>query len=347
MNVYEIDPTTDQRWEDFLQRHPQASIFHTRGWLEALRRTYGYTPIAFTTSPPGSPLTNGIPFCKITGWFGKRRLVALPFSDHCELLVEASDERECLMGHLQRKRDVEGWDYVEIRPTTSILPNSAKFEESQIFAFHKLNVRCGLEEISQNLHRDCVQRKIRRAAREGLTYEEGTSESLLNKFYHLLVRTRHRHGLPIQPIAWFRNLIACLSDSLTLRVASKNGQPVASIVTLRNKRVLVYKYGCSDERFSRTGGTQSLFWRAIQQCREEGFSEFDLGRSDYDNPGLIAFKDRWGATRTQLAYFRYPAKSVHPPFLETRRARIGKYVLSHAPTAVLVAAGRAIYRHLG
>ena len=40
MSVYEIDPTTDERWDDFLQSHPEASIFHTRGWLEALRRTY-------------------------------------------------------------------------------------------------------------------------------------------------------------------------------------------------------------------------------------------------------------------------------------------------------------------
>ena len=37
MNVYEIDPTTDERWEGLLQSHPRASIFHTRGWLEALQ----------------------------------------------------------------------------------------------------------------------------------------------------------------------------------------------------------------------------------------------------------------------------------------------------------------------
>ena len=55
MTVYEIDPTRDERWDEFLQNHPDASIFHTRGWLEALRRTYGYQPVAFTLSPPGRP----------------------------------------------------------------------------------------------------------------------------------------------------------------------------------------------------------------------------------------------------------------------------------------------------
>src|SRR5271165_2171364 len=83
MKVYEIDRTIDERWEDLLQNHPQASIFHTRGWLEALRKTYGYAPVAFTTSPLGYRLTNGVPFCEISSWLSGRRLVSLPFSDHC------------------------------------------------------------------------------------------------------------------------------------------------------------------------------------------------------------------------------------------------------------------------
>ena len=166
MNVYEIDPTADERWDDFLQNHPDASVFHTPGWLEALRRTYGYTPIAFTTSPPGRPLTNGIPFCKITGCFGKRRLVSLPFSDHCEPLVQI-EQLNCLLAYLQQKRDVEGWDYLEIRPVNSVLSAATKLRKSQTFFFHKLDVRRSPEEIFRNMHKNCVQRKIRRAEREG------------------------------------------------------------------------------------------------------------------------------------------------------------------------------------
>lgn len=346
MNVYEIDPTTDERWEDFLQSHPQASIFHTWGWLEALRRTYGYTPIAFTTSPPGGPLTNGIPFCKITGFLGKRRLVSLPFSDHCEPLVQTSEQLKCLVAYLQYKRDLEGWDYVEIRPTNSVLPTGTVFGKSQAFFFHKLDLRRSLNEIFQNVHKDCVQRKIRRGAREGLVYEEGTADSLLSKFYHLLLVTRRRHGLPIQPIAWFRNLIACLGANLTIRVASKDGRPIASILTLRYRHVLVYKYGCSDHEFNNLGGMQFLFWRAIQEAKQGQLWEFDLGRSDSDNPGLVAFKDRWGAAPTKLVYFRYGAKYSHR-LEKAHQAAISKYVWSHVPNAVLTAAGRAIYKHLG
>jgi lipid II:glycine glycyltransferase (peptidoglycan interpeptide bridge formation enzyme) len=198
----------------------------------------------------------------------------------------------------------------------------------------------------RNFHKDCVQRKIQRAIREGLTYEEGRSDLLVDKFYYLLLGTRRRHGLPPQPVQWFQHLTACLGDKAKIRVASKDGRPVASIITLRYKKTLVYKYGCSDHRFNKLGGTQLLFWNAIQEAKNDQLVEFDMGRSDYENPGLVKFKDRWGAARTRLTYLRYPAKSVRNS-VGPGRTEIRKYVWSHVPNSVLAVAGRVLYKYLG
>src|SRR5271157_1920576 len=346
MAVYVIDPIGDERWDEFLQKHTDASIFHTRGWLEALRQTYDYKPVAFTTSPPGQPLTNGFPFCQISSWLSGSRLVSLPFSDHCAPLVESSDELTHLLTYLQQKLSTEKWNYIEIRRTDSVVTGATLFEKSKIFVFHKLDLRSSLDEMFQNFHKDCVQRKIERAAREGLAYEEGRSDSLLTKFYHLLLMTRRRHGLPAQPSDWFRNIMACVGDKAKIRVASKDGRPIASILTLRYKHVLVYKYGCSDRKFSNLGGTQFLLWNAIQEAKGDQLSEVDMGRSDCEDSGLVVFKDRWGTDRSTLVYLRYPVKHSHS-VAEARQARISKYVWSHAPSGVLAAAGRALYRHMG
>ncbi len=346
MTIYEIDPTRDERWDEFLERHPEASIFHTRGWLEALRRTYDYKPVAFTTSPPGRPLSNGLPFCEISSWLSGRRLVSLPFSDHCQPLVESSDELTHILSYLSNRRGSSKWTYIEIRPLDAVVTSGTTFAKSKIFIFHKLSLFPSQYQIFHNFHKDCVQRKIQRAERENLAYEEGQSDSLLTKFYRLLLITRRRHGVPAQPVAWFQNLTACLGDKVKIRVASKDGQPIASIFTIRYKQRLVYKYGCSDHRLNNLGGMQLLFWRAIQEAKAGQLTEFDMGRSDCDNPGLVAFKDRWGATRSELAYLRYPMRHSHI-VLEARQSLIGKYVWSHAPSGVLAFAGRALYRHMG
>ena len=165
-------------------------------------------------------------------------------------------------------------------------------------------------------------------------------------FYRLLLLTRRRQKLPAQPLEWFRNLIDCLGESLTIRLALKGGQPIASILTLRYKDVLVYKYGCSDARYNRLGGTQLLFWWTIQEAKRDGIREFDLGRSDLDNLGLAIFKDRWSATRSTLTYWRYPAR-VPGNLKLPRTKQVAERILAHMPDGLLIAAGRLLYRHMG
>src|SRR5208283_1984724 len=337
MTVYEIDPTRDERWDGFLQNHPDASIFHTRGWLEALRRTYGYQPVAFTLSPPQHRLTNAVPFCQVSSWLFGRRLVSLPFSDHSTPLVEHSEQLASLLFCLREKLRRKKWRSIEIRPADTISESCTAFRESQAFCLHKLDLRPGLNDIFRNFHKNCVQRKIRRAVREGLTCEEGRSDSLVDTFYQLLLTTRRKHGLPAQPVEWFRNLIACVGDKAKIRVASKDGRPIASIFTLRHKQVLVYKYGCSDRRFSNMGGKQLLLWNAVQEAKNDQLSDLDMGRSSCDNSGLVTFKDRWGAARTPLVCLRYPMQQSHS-ILELGQSGFGKCIWSHVPVRVLAAA---------
>src|SRR5262245_55854362 len=96
--VYALDPLSDARWTDLVERHPLASVFHSRGWLAALKRAYGYDPIALTTTERG-PLENGLALCRIRTLMSGR-LVSLPFSDHCDLLMDRPDDLSAMLGYL-------------------------------------------------------------------------------------------------------------------------------------------------------------------------------------------------------------------------------------------------------
>jgi hypothetical protein len=346
MSVFQLDPLTDRRWADLLLQHAWASVFHTPGWLEALRRTYGYKPILFTTSPAGEPLTNGVVFCGVNSWVTGNRLVSLPFSDHCEPLVDSEEQLRAILGSLSHPSVGRHWKYTEIRPLTRGLQGETGFADSESFCFHRLDLRPGIEQVFKGFHKDCVQRKIRKAEREGVTYEGGNSEELLRKFYQLMVLTRRRQQLPPQPLAWFRNLSQTLGDSLKVRVALHERRPVASIITLRFRDTEVYKYGCSDPRFANLGGTQWLFWKTIQEAVGLGLKELDLGRSDWDNPGLITFKDRLGASRQTLTYWRHPKPQPKLESIAWMKRLAGRCIRS-APQPLLAATGRLLYRHFG
>ncbi len=340
--LYESDPLRDERWMALVQRHPKATVFHTRQWLEALQRSYKYEPVVFTDSAPREPLINGVLFCRVKSWITGRRLVSLPFSDHCEPLVESPSNLTAIMESLKGRIGREG-RYIELRPIGG-LPVVAGYAPVSEFTSHSIDLRPPLDRIFGVFHKSHTQRAIRRAERLGVTCESGRSDDLLRLFYRLHAQTRLRHGIPIQPLRWFRNLLECFGEAATIYLARHQGKPIAAIFVVDHKSTRVYKYGCSDTTYNRYGGTLSLMWHAIQDAKRCGRTEFDLGRSDTDDRGLIAFKDHLGARRTTLTYYRYTGSSS---FDLRRKPAVDGAVASLVPRALKARMGGSLYRHFG
>ncbi len=343
--VYTVDPLRDPRWPEFISRHNSASVFHSQPWLEALRRTYGYTPVAYTTSPPSLALSNGILLCKVNSWLTGRRMVSVPFSDHCEPLLDSSSAAAAIMEELKNAVDAGKWKYVELRPISKLPALDGEVKSPHCY-LHMLDLRPAADELLRRTHKTAVQQPIRRAEREGLMYECGNSERLLNAFYRLMVQTRRRHQLPPQPIQWFRNVAACMGDQMQIRVAFKDRDEIASILTVQHKDTVVYKYGCSDTAVQNLGGTPFLLWKAIIEAKAAGLTCMDFGRSDADNAGLIAFKDRWGAKSSELTYLRWSRKQI-PDLAKRGVSSVVKQLFAMMPGSVLQATGRVLYRHIG
>jgi CelD/BcsL family acetyltransferase involved in cellulose biosynthesis len=350
MTVHQIDPLQDPRWPELLQAHPQASIFHTPGWLESLRRTYGYEPLVLTTSPPGSALTNGVAFCRIKSWLTGERLVSVPFADHCQPLFERAEDFYSVLEWTSRGLGKNSRKYAEIRPLDGNalgLSEHSAFRAGKTFRLHLLDLKPSLDDLLRAFDKNSVQRRLRRAVKENLVYEEGNSTALLKKFYHLQVLTRRRHKVPPQPDHWFGNLLASLGEKVKIRVVSKDDTPVASILTLAYNGTVIYKYGCSDATYNNLAGTPFLFWQAIQEAKQDGNHSFDLGRSDLDNPGLITFKSHWGTADQPLTYWRFPGAARSREGEPSRAKEAGKYIVSHLPDSLLIFLGRTLYKHAG
>ena len=339
-----IDPLADERWPRLVGRHSRASIFHSTGWLEALKRTYAYEPVALAAERKDGELGSAIVFCAVKSWITGCRLVSLPFSDHCNPLVDTADECEDLLAIL--KRQSASWKYVEVRPRDPSSASMRGFLAAATYYVHLLDLQPTLENLLHSFHANHIVRKIRRSEREKLTCEQGRSERLLEAFYALTIKTRRRHRLPPQPIEWFRSVLDCLPDQARVRVAYKGGVAIAAILTLQTPSQMVYKYGASDPVYYRCGAMQFLLWGAIRDARGQGCRVLDFGRSGVESLGEVAFKDHWGTARMSMTYWRCPGVA--------QRTRIGRIALglghraaAFLPDRLLVTAGRVLYRHWG
>jgi CelD/BcsL family acetyltransferase involved in cellulose biosynthesis len=348
VSVFAIDPLDDPRWSRLLEQHPQASVFHSTAWLDALRRTYGYKSVVLTATPPGAELSCGLAFCEVSSWLGKR-FVSLPFSDHCEPLVSRPEELGEILDFAGHTAQARRWKYLELRPRDG-LPGSLAavqaFSPSERYCLHRLDVSSGAGAVFRRFHPSCVRRAIRRAEREGLACHSGASAALLTDFHRLFRLSRRRHGMPPQPVAWFENLAATFRDRFRIYVAYKDEAPVAGILALTFRKTVVYKYGGSDARYHKLGGMPYLFWRMIQDAADRGVEELDLGRTAWSQLGLLAFKDHFGASRSMLTYYRHPATAV-PMTDADWRFRTARRLVASMPEPAVNLAGKLLYKHLG
>jgi len=211
---------------------------------------------------------------------------------------------------------------------------------------HTIDLGPSLQEVFQGFDRDSVQRRIERAERAGLTEKCGNTTELLDDFFDLFVVTRRRHRIPPSPYAWFRNLIDCMGEALQIRIAYRNGTPVTAILTMRFKKVVYYKYGCSDSQFNTFGATPWLIWRAITAAKDSGAASFDLGRTQAEHQGLLTFKNHWDHHPSELLYLRYPeCGSQNAP--DPWKSKIAGRAFSLMPDPLFKFAGAMLYRHIG
>lgn len=305
--------------------------------------------MAFVLSGPGQPIQDAMVFSLVKSWLVGPRLVSLPFSDHAEPLVYSQESLLKLLAILEKGRAQGKWQSVELRPPSSenSLTDWPNYCDGQQFILHNLDLEPKLNQLFRGMHKDSTQRKIRKALREGLCYEEGRSEAHLRKFFRLSVMTRRRKSLPPPPFEWFRNVVASLGERAKIRIATtKRGELAGAVLTLNFKDTMLFKYGASDARFHNLGTMPFLLWQAIEEAKNTGANRFDFGRSEISNPGLIRFKDHFGAKRSALNHKVFPATSWEAS-AETWKMALAKKVFARLPDNALILAGKLIYPHIG
>jgi lipid II:glycine glycyltransferase (peptidoglycan interpeptide bridge formation enzyme) len=141
-------------------------------------------------------------------------------------------------------------------------------------------------------------------------------------------------------------LMSELSPDAEIRLARKGGVPIAAILTLRHRGTVVYKYGCSDDRFHHLAGMPFLFWKLIEESKSQGSEQIDFGRTESENKGLIEFKDRLGTTRRMISYRRYPHDHGTKQLQLSERSVV-RNLFASLPRVLTSGLGSLVYRHIG
>ena len=340
-----LDPLADPRWAQLLPRAPAACAFHHPAWLRLLGEHYGYGFVACGLAAPDGRLVAGLPIARVESRLTGRRLVAIPFSDHCMPLVStnAPSGTPAKLGRtLDAFRRRHGLR-LELRgPATGVTAEAP----GPRYHHHVLPLEPDVALVERRFRKSQVLRGVRRAVREGLHAEIRTDVAALEAFYRLHVATRARLGVPTQErrfILRFADLFrAGLGFSLTVR---RGEQPLAAAVFLTYGGLLIYKYGASDARFLAARPNNLLFMEAIRWGCQHGMRALDFGRTDWGHESLRAFKLAWGSEERELQY-RVLGGAGGGKHTERLEHALGA-LLRRSPPIMSRVVGELVYRHVG
>jgi CelD/BcsL family acetyltransferase involved in cellulose biosynthesis len=345
--VVVLGPEHDDRVRALLRDFPQATIYHTPAWRDAVTATYGYQPMNLGYLE-GTELRAVLPLMFVRSRLTGRRLVSVPFSNTCGPVGRPEGVGPLVDKALAMRRDL-GAKALEIRTQSNLNPiDDERFTKLSYFITSVLALDPDPMKVWDGFKGKNVRTEVRQATKKGIEVREGTREDL-EQFYRLFANLRLKHGVPPQPFGFFDNLWRHLwPDHLHLLVATYRGKHVASMLNLGYGQTIAGAYLGSDLAYRSYRVHQLLYWKTMELGCLKGYRFFDFLRSPKNDEGLRYFKHRWSAVEVDLQYLFHPqvcgtASTVE----ESAKYKLMAAVLKRAPKFVGKGLGRMIYGHLG
>lgn len=334
---------SDPRWMDFITTCPDANIFHHPAWMDLMSDCYGYKPHVLVVLNEHDELSAGIPFMDVTRPFSSLKRVSLPFSDYCNPLYRDESSHQALTMSLVQMFTKDHVKRIEVR---WCLPEHEPIQRITDFVLHTIRLNPDINVVSKNFKRTHWQ-NIHTAEDRGVKVEFGDELKHVRAFYDLQLETRKRHGVPAQPWKYFELLWHyVISKGMGfILLAKKDDEVIAGMVYLGWGNTLIAKYAASREDHFNLRPNNLLFWEGICWGCRNGFTVFDMGRTEIANTGLRTFKSRWGAVEEPLWYSVITGKPIQHS--NGRLERAMHSIIQHSPLWLCRLSGELLYRYVG
>src|ERR671932_1519123 len=228
------------------------TLYYTPAWLDLITELYGPSALPLTSTNASGRVTGYLPLCLIKSPVTGRRLVSLPFSDHCPLLAvdeaSANDLVDQAILLAQEKRA----KYLELRAgINDVLASRPDLVTSDLYVRWLKPLTPDGDALWRSVH-GSARGAIKKAERLGVHVRMTQDRAEMEHFYRLHLLTRSKNlGMPAQPRRYFFALWDTFAPhgAMQLWLAEWQGVVVAGSIYLASDRILKLAYNASDERY--------------------------------------------------------------------------------------------------
>lgn len=322
INVKTYTESDKKRWDDYVVRHPEGTLFHLINWKDVIEQTFGHKSLyllAINPKNPTNPIVGILPLFRIKSLLFGNYLVSMPFAEIGGVLANDHNVEKRLLAQAIKIAEDMRCDYLELRnrkPIENIATKSLYYNfRRQIFSDPHENLMA-------------IPRKARRMIRQGekfgLVSEFGVH--VFPQFYEIMMKSFHNLGTPIFPRKLFINFLkAFKGNAQILLIRTKEKIPIAGVLTFFFKDQVLPYYAGSIFEYRKLAPNDFMYWQLMCDGCERGYKIFDFGRSKVDT-GSYHFKRHWGFEPVPLAYQYHLVRAKAMPNLSPANPKYRKKI---------------------
>jgi FemAB-related protein (PEP-CTERM system-associated) len=291
-----IDISESTLWDQYVQQHEGHSPYHLFAWLAAIERAYSHQ-VYYLVAKKESKIVGLLPLVNIRIPFKGNSLCSLPF---CDVGGCLADNKE-----VQIALELQGSELKEKLNSKSIeYRERAKFSDDTQFDGKKVSMLLQLPATSEELFsgfKSKLRSQIRKAEKNGLTYELGINQEFIDEFYEVFSENMLRLGSPVHSKKWVESIVEQYNQECIIAIVKLNDVPVGAGIVLFSSNKACIPWASTRADYNRLSPNMMLYWALLKFVTDNGCREFDFGRSTF-NEGTFRFKQQWGAKPTLLEW---------------------------------------------
>jgi serine/alanine adding enzyme len=354
-------------WDDYVNGHPQATLYHLYGWRNVIEQTYGHKTYylaatknvlnANTQYPiPNTQFVGLLPLVHLKHFLFGNTLVSMPFFDLGGILADDEATEQTLLRHaVQLGRKLKA-TRIELRHTHPLSCVNATNPVNSINPFsvvtrsHKVRMLRDLPDASDRLMKSFkskLRSQIKKPMKEGLTVKIGGNE-LLGHFYKVFSVNMRDLGSPVHSESLMKHILDEFSNHANIIVVYKRQHPTACSLVIRFKDILENPWASALRQYSRLSPNMLLYWSMLEYACKQGIKQFDFGRST-PGEGTYKFKEQWGAQPEPLYWHYIPLNGQTMNDDQAEKSKLESFIKywQKLPVPVTQVIGPAIRKHIG
>jgi serine/alanine adding enzyme len=300
----------EEDWQAYINRAPNASLYHGFEWRDILAQTFGHRSCYLMARDAG--VTRGVlPLVEMQSALFGHFFVSLPFVNYGGILADTPECELALATAAVNRAEKRGARHIELRQ--SFAASASWAQTGWKLRQHKAALVIPLARDPETHWSGLGSRmrgKVRKAAKSEAIFSANGAEGL-EDFYRVFGLNMRDLGTPVYSRRFFQNVLRLAKDASVLLV-HREGRPTAGAIALRRGPRLELPWICSDYSQSTFHVNEYLYWNAIRWACQSGAHELDLGRSSI-GAGTYRFKLQWNPEVRPLFWYYWLASGTELP----------------------------------